>query len=161
MMRCLNAIIACIALYISHVVAQRDHVLIRRLPDQESLEAEGIVVDDVTLWDSEGNLTVLFKDGRSVLIHSKNNLHDVFINDHFSHTCAFRTPWSHGTLMMIIKEKQNIKIAESPDSFCLPIFEIKQEAVPKKKKQAKSLRVAVLKAQAATHPKYKSVRFAI
>lgn len=155
-MRTLLAFFFYVTLVITAIAAHRDHLIVfRPRSGEECLEIEDVVVHGVTIWGRDNELKIIFKDGRSVLIHSKNHLHDVFINDHFRYTCAFRKPQSDGILMIIIKEDKTINIAESPNSFCQPSFDVKEEIVrPKKKPKRRdvSLRIPLLRSLAMQAP---------
>lgn len=135
----------------------RNVIEIVRIPSSDELEACVQFDDQTSLWTEEHELMVQFTHGPEIAIVplDENDIyefHDVYVNRRFTHTCAFRADFDAtetGVLCTIIRDQGHIRIAESPDSRCIPAHELyKRKGTFTRFAPAKPLRNQVLKTNA-------------
>lgn len=140
------------------------------MPGEDDLEAQGGATEGATLWASESELKVRFTDETAVsIVAVSDTLFDIFISKRnrevFTHTCAFRSTYNAayiGVLLIIVKDGKSFKIAESPDSLCVPAYKYEEEKEVAWGRQP-SLRVRLLRNRMVQNrpPPQRRVRFAI
>lgn len=114
----------------SHIVMYRQHhedidlYADHRIPPEE----------EVTFWIENDEFQLEYSDGNKILIEYFDSvdqpssimtkiLFDVTVNNEFTHTCVYKdASQQQGVLLHIIKEGQNIRIAESDVSTCTLAF---------------------------------------
>ena len=109
------------------------------------------------MWKEDDELMVRFPNGPEVAVvpldpDDMYEFYDVYVNSRFTHTCAFRTGFNAlqmGVLCTIIRDNEHVRIAESPDSTCVPAHQLfKMKAALIRFASEKPLRNRVLKANA-------------
>lgn len=117
----------------------RCHIEITRNEPDDRFNAtfwveEGCDADDpADLSITDHDILLVFDDLSSVRLvidedlmdeeSCPNDLFDVYVNDIFTHTCAFKGRDQAGTLLHVFKEQHKIKIAPSSESLCIPSFD--------------------------------------
>lgn len=114
----------------SHIVIYRQHhedvdlFADHRVPPEEQ----------VTFWIENEEFQLEYDDGNEILIEYHDSvdqpssimtkiLFDVTVNNKFTHTCVYKdASQQEGVLLHILKEGQNIRIAQSDVSICTLAF---------------------------------------
>ena len=103
--------------------ASRNHIEIMTVEDEPGLQAGGSKTEGVTLWATHDmEINVEFVDGTMISVYGSDvfaDAVDVYVAGKLTHTCMFKTPTQlFGNLLIIIKDRHMVKIAESADSSC-------------------------------------------
>ena len=131
----------------------RNHVEVLLLPDEPGLQASGLAFDGTTLWVSNNpdeGMTVEFADGNTITIEPsmQMKMFDVYLGNRFTHTCRFRDGKTHGSVCIIVRDKYQIRVAESSDSVCIPSYILRQQETRwNEHRKSPCLRTELLKAK--------------
>lgn len=102
-------------------------------------QTEDIVQNEPRMYAAEREFMVFFDDATSVMLDMTNyqnnrDIFDVYVNGGLTKTCMFHGQKTRdGVLVHIFKEKEDVRVAESSDSTCIPAKARNVEEKQKKK----------------------------
>jgi len=106
---------------------RRNHIEVVRPFGETRLELSGLATRDVTSWTTGDDLSVVLASHTIVDIipdTSNPNMYDIYVDNIFTYACSLTCSNSAGVVLYIIRDKNKLRIAPSPNSICVPAWTI-------------------------------------